>query len=664
MIEQIYKEESTVLTNLRNRLLSLISVFFLLTGIPAMAESIELDVIDEPPEEIVIYLGEDDASAEEKDLLDEGNTGTMETEDDISIVDANEDLDDIAIEADVEEAAYAQSANPAVLFYWNETVTYSVTQKFNLKSGPYANSANVGSVAKGSSLTFTRLVVNGYNNLWGMTRSNQYAYLGLKIKNGSWSTDGTQYFKKVQKPAASQFKFSDIAYPSSYTINPNGYYLSNGSISSIYPFKTLKTEIKSGSGKVISSYTRNISGTVYAVKNLDTMSVSDNGVKFSWIKDPGTYYWNLTATDLTGYSRTYSMKFTAKNNTSTSTEIVPTSVSLNTSSFKLQVGQTYKLTATVYPANAANKTVTWYTDNTNVATVSGGVVTAKGIGTATIMARTVNTKIATATVTVSAGVVEPVSIAVNSSKISMYEGGWLQLNPTVYPTNATNKTITYKSSKTSVARVDASGKVTAIKKGSCTITASTFNKKSVSVYVTVLETPKPSKVTLNRTGTVSLNLNNRLQLYAQVSPIGVTSVLTWTTSNKKIATVDPYGVVTAVGAGKATITVKTQNGKKATVKVEVVDPEIAKEVHIDLADKIVNGLSELAGNGLRVGHTMTIYAYCVPSTAKIVKYWSSNTKVAVVDSKGTITALKKGTAKIYAASKNGKKDYIKIKVIN
>ena len=280
------------------------------------------------------------------------------------------------------------------------------------------------------------------------------------------------------------------------------------------------------------------------------------------------------------------------------------------------------------------------------------------------MARTVNTKIATATVTVSAGVVEPVSIAVNSSKISMYEGGWLQLNPTVYPTNATNKTITYKSSKTSVARVDASGKVTAIKKGSCTITASTFNKKSVSVYVTVLETPKPSKVTLNRTGTVSLNLNNRLQLYAQVSPIGVTSVLTWTTSNKKIATVDPYGVVTAVGAGKATITVKTQNGKKATVKVEVVDPEIAKEVHIDLADKIVNGLSELAGNGLRVGHTMTIYAYCVPSTAKIVKYWSSNTKVAVVDSKGTITALKKGTAKIYAASKNGKKDSIKIKVIN
>ncbi|MBM6926569.1 Ig-like domain-containing protein [Pseudoflavonifractor phocaeensis] len=78
-----------------------------------------------------------------------------------------------------------------------------------------------------------------------------------------------------------------------------------------------------------------------------------------------------------------------------------TGITLNKSTLGLGVGATETLTATVSPSDATDKTVTWTSSNTDVATVSGGVVTGKAVGSATITAATTNGKTATCTVTVS-----------------------------------------------------------------------------------------------------------------------------------------------------------------------------------------------------------------------------------------------------------------------
>ncbi len=153
------------------------------------------------------------------------------------------------------------------------------------------------------------------------------------------------------------------------------------------------------------------------------------------------------------------------------------SVSLDKSQLDLAVGQTYTLTATVKPSNATNKSVTWTSNNTSVATVSSsGVVTAKAAGNATITVKTndggktatcsVNVSGATATVAVT-------GVSLNTASLTMTEGNIRTLTATVTPSDATNKTVTWSSSNTSVASVSSSGVVTAKSAGSVVITVTT-----------------------------------------------------------------------------------------------------------------------------------------------------------------------------------------------
>ncbi len=156
------------------------------------------------------------------------------------------------------------------------------------------------------------------------------------------------------------------------------------------------------------------------------------------------------------------------------TTVAVTGVKLDTTSATLAPGESVQLTATVSPSNATDKTVTWTSSNTKVATVSGGKVTAVAAGTVTITA-TVGGKSATCTVTVKAAssgstTVAVTSVSLNKSSASLTAGDTLQLTATVSPSNATNKTVTWTSSNTKVATVSG-GKVTAVAAGTVTITA-------------------------------------------------------------------------------------------------------------------------------------------------------------------------------------------------
>ncbi|WP_373176283.1 RICIN domain-containing protein [Bifidobacterium adolescentis] len=172
--------------------------------------------------------------------------------------------------------------------------------------------------------------------------------------------------------------------------------------------------------------------------------------------------------------------------------------------------------------------------------------------------------------------VESVSISgdgVKDGKLSLKSGASVQLTATVNPSNATDKTISWTSSNSSVAKVS-DGKVTAVKAGTATITA-TAGGKTASVVVTVADNPVPvSSVSISGDGVsggkLSLKSGASVQLTATVKPDDATDrKVTWTSSDSSVANVMGTGVVTAGSkAGTATVTA-TAGGKSASVQVTV-----------------------------------------------------------------------------------------------
>ena len=310
-------------------------------------------------------------------------------------------------------------------------------------------------------------------------------------------------------------------------------------------------------------------------------------------------------------------------------------VSLNRASAALVEGESVTLVATVTPDFVKDKTVTWNSSNTAVATVdASGKVTAVGIGTATITA-TVGDKKATCEITVAELVIPVETISLNLTSAALLEEEVITLVATVTPDDATDKIVTWNSSNTAVATVDANGKVTAVAAGTATITA-TAGDKTATCEVTVAELV----VSLNR-ASAALVEGESVTLVATVTPDFVKDkTVTWNSSNTAVATVDASGKVTAVGIGTATITA-TVGDKKATCEITVAELVIP-----------VEGISlNLTSAALLEDEVVTLVAIVTPddATDKIVAWSSSDEKVATVKD-GVITAVAAGTATITATA--------------
>ncbi|MBR5324198.1 MAG: Ig domain-containing protein, partial [Muribaculaceae bacterium] len=138
-------------------------------------------------------------------------------------------------------------------------------------------------------------------------------------------------------------------------------------------------------------------------------------------------------------------------------------------------GDVYNLTATVSPEDAADKTVTWESSNTNVATVENGKITAVGVGSATITAKSGKVQ---AKCIVTVNPVEVTAITLSQTLVRLTQGKTYNLIATIAPSNATDKTVTWESSNTNVATVE-NGKIIAVGVGSATITAKSGNVQAV-----------------------------------------------------------------------------------------------------------------------------------------------------------------------------------------
>ncbi len=162
--------------------------------------------------------------------------------------------------------------------------------------------------------------------------------------------------------------------------------------------------------------------------------------------------------------------------------------------------------------------------------------------------------------------VEADGVSLDKESISLTKGGSETLTATITPADTTDKSLTWSSSDMGVATVS-DGVVTAIGAGTATITVTTANGKSATCEVTV--TVVALGVTLDRSA-IQINVGEASALVATVSPADTTDkALTWSSSDTSVAAVSD-GVVTAIGAGTATITVTTANGKSATCSVTVI----------------------------------------------------------------------------------------------
>ena len=147
-------------------------------------------------------------------------------------------------------------------------------------------------------------------------------------------------------------------------------------------------------------------------------------------------------------------------------------ITLNRTSQSLSKGKSFTLVATVKPANATNKTLTWTSSNPGVAKVDkNGKVTALKNGTATITCKSANGKKVTCTVTVRK--INVVDIQLDKRSVLVDQGATFTIKANIIPGNATNQKVTWSSSDESIAKVSSNGKVTAVATGVCQITATT-----------------------------------------------------------------------------------------------------------------------------------------------------------------------------------------------
>ena len=249
------------------------------------------------------------------------------------------------------------------------------------------------------------------------------------------------------------------------------------------------------------------------------------------------------------------------------------SVSLNKSEMTLTEGESETLAATVTPENAENKSIKWSSNNEAVATVdANGTVTDKSAGTPVITETSTNGKTAGCTVKVEKKQIPVTEVRLSESTVGIVEGSTYKLTATVLPENTTDsKSVSWRSSNSEVATVDANGTVTAKRAGTAVITATSTNGKTAGCTVTVSKKEIPiTEISLDKSS-ATLTEGETTTLVATVLPENTTygKSVKWSSSNVAVATVDLMGKVTAKSAGTAIITATSENGKTASCTVTV-----------------------------------------------------------------------------------------------
>ena len=328
------------------------------------------------------------------------------------------------------------------------------------------------------------------------------------------------------------------------------------------------------------------------------------------------------------------------------TNVPVTGVTVSENAVTMWVGEDKSFGVTVSPEGATNKNWTSSTSNASIASLSGkSTIHAVAPGTAIITVTTEDgKKTATITVTVTQQVGE---IRLSADKTTLKVGGTAKVTANVLPENASNKGVTFTSSHSTVATVDANGNVQAASAGTTTITATAADGKGAYGTITIKVEDMATGVTLSPTSK-ELKVNETAQLAASVLPATANQGIKFTSSDETVATVSETGLVTARKEGTAVITATAADGSEKSASCTI-------KVGATAVDVPVTGITldqpEITIEVLKDAKQLKATVEPANATNKDVVFSSSNTNVAVVSNTGLVTAINNGAATITVTSK-------------
>ena len=346
------------------------------------------------------------------------------------------------------------------------------------------------------------------------------------------------------------------------------------------------------------------------------------------------------------------------------------SIKLNKSIVNLaKKGKTCTLKATVYPTNAKNKKVSWKASNKNITVNQNGKVTAKKLGTSKIKVTAKDGSKKSATVLVVVGK-KVKKITLNKTSVTLNNNRTYKLKKSISNKNAVYKAVQWKSTNTKIATVNSNGVVKGLKRGSCYVvaTAKDGSKKSAKCKVTVRQLV--TKLSYNKkTQKTSVDVGKTIKFNVVVSPSNANNKgLVFSTSNKKVATVNSKGIIKGLNSGKVVITAKAKDGSKKVVKFNIkVNPKpitmntklshkqfVSNKEYVDMYCKALNDYFESCGaviNPNMVGSSQ----WCVDDTSEFsdnmkiydfmvetVNIWTCRMAKDAINNNGSWKDLKKG----------------------
>lgn len=237
--------------------------------------------------------------------------------------------------------------------------------------------------------------------------------------------------------------------------------------------------------------------------------------------------------------------------------------------------------------------------------------------------------------------VEPTSVSLNTSNITLNIGGTANLFATMSPSEAVSE-LTWRTSSSSVAAVtqlsETQARVTAKGSGGCIITVTTANGCSASCTVSV-NPVDPTGITVTPK-TIEIPVGVSKSLSYSLSPSGASSAVSWHSEDDSIATISQDGIVTGIKPGQTTVSAKTSNGYSASASIMV----WASVETISLKDTDVNE-----------GYSVKMIPITTPGSVKTTFTWTtSDSNIATVNQTGVVSAKKTGQVTIKVKTDNGK----------
>ena len=312
--------------------------------------------------------------------------------------------------------------------------------------------------------------------------------------------------------------------------------------------------------------------------------------------------------------------------------------------FTLRVGETIQFNATVLPQDAADKSVSWMSQTGGVSIDANGLATAVApVENNWISATNSAGQEAFVYITVVPNLVS--SIEAVPQKVSLKVNQTIKVQTIVNPDDATDKSLKWESADSNIASVDIDGNITAHAIGQTTVIVSSKDGSGVSATISVSVIPTPAEsIIINTPERTSFKFGETIQLTATVKPDDTTDkTIIWTSLNTDIVTIDSNGLVTARGAGSATITATNSAGQSAEITLTVL-PTIAES--LVLTNTEVN---------MQVGETFQLTALFTPATTteKTLRWESTNPSIVSVDNNGLLTAHALGEVTVTATTTDG-----------